>query len=70
MIGDVAAIGPDAIALFCTSLPAAPIVDALEKRYDLAIHDSVATSVYGALHAAGGSVGSIKGFGRMFVHAH
>lgn len=66
MIGDVAAVGPDAIAVFCTNFAAAPIVDALEKRYDVPIHDSVATAVYGALRTAGGNVGDVKGFGRMF----
>jgi hypothetical protein len=50
----------------CTTFAAAPIVDALEKRYDVPIHDSVATAVYGALRTAGGNVGDVKGFGRMF----
>jgi len=69
MVGDVAAARPDAIAIFCTNFAGAPIVDALERRYDISIHDSVATAVYGALKAAGGRVGDVKGFGRMFEGA-
>jgi maleate isomerase len=66
MIAEVAAKRPDAIAVFCTNLAGARIVDALEARHDLAIHDSVATAVYGALKAAGGPIGAVKGYGRMF----
>lgn len=54
MIGDVAAARPDAIAVFCTNLASAPIIDTLERRYDVPIHDSIATAVYGALQAIGG----------------
>jgi maleate isomerase len=66
MIDEVAAAHPQAIAVFCTNLAAAPIVDALERRHDLAIHDSVAVAVLGALSEVGGPVDAVKGFGRMF----
>jgi maleate isomerase len=66
MVADVATSKPDAIAVFCTNLAGALIADAWEKRFDIPIHDSVATAVYGALSAAGGRVTDVKGFGRMF----
>ena len=69
MIGDVAAHRPDAIAVFCTNLAAAPFVAALEAQYQVAIHDSVAATIYGALNAAGAPVGDVKGYGRMFDEA-
>jgi maleate isomerase len=66
MIGEVAAAEPDAVAVFCTNLRAASIVPALEKRYDLAVHDSIVTAAYGALKAAGVNLDRMVGFGRMF----
>jgi maleate isomerase len=69
MIAEVATGRPDAIAVFCTNLAAAPFVAALEERYDIAIHDSVATAVYGALKTAGARLGDVKGYGRMFQDA-
>jgi maleate isomerase len=69
MIGDVARRAPEAIAVFCTNLAAAPLVAALEARYDVAIHDSVAAAVYGALNVAGAPLGDVKGYGRMFDEA-
>jgi maleate isomerase len=66
MVAEIAAARPDAIAVFCTNLAAAPLVDVLEAHHGLPIHDSVATAVFGALQAAGGPVGDVKGFGRMF----
>jgi maleate isomerase len=67
MIDDVAAASPDAIAIFCTNLAGAALVLPLEKRHDIAIHDSVATAVYGALASCGYDVGRVAGFGRMFA---
>jgi maleate isomerase len=66
MIGDVAVRRPDAIVVFCTNLAAAPFVAALEARYEVAIHDSVAAAIYGALNAVGAPLADVKGYGRMF----
>lgn len=66
MIEEVAAAGPDAIAILCTNLAGASLVQPLEMRYNIAIHDSVATSVYGALSSCRYDVSRIAGFGRMF----
>jgi maleate isomerase len=69
MIGDVATYRPDAIAVFCTNLAAALFVAALEAQYEVAIHDSIAAAVYGALKVAGAPLGDVKGYGRMFDEA-
>jgi maleate isomerase len=66
MVDDVAAARPDAIAVFCTNLAAAPLIADMEARHGVAIHDSIATAVYGALKAAGVEVRRVKGYGRMF----
>jgi maleate isomerase len=66
MVDEVAAAKPEAVAIFCTNLRAAAIVPALEKRYNLAIHDSIVTAAYGALKAAGVNLDRMSGFGRMF----
>ena len=66
MIDEVALARPDAVAVLCTNLAAAPLAAALETRHDLTIHDSVATAVYGALAAAGGNPADVVGYGRLF----
>ena len=66
MIGVVAADRPDAVVVLCTNLAAAPLVDALEARLDIAIYDSIATAVHAALSTAGVDPSSVKGFGRLF----
>ncbi len=67
MIEAVAAERPDAIIVLCTNLAAAPLVDALERRLDVTIHDSIATTVHGALRAAGVDPAEVEGFGRLFA---
>jgi len=69
MIEAVAADRPDAIVVLCTNLAAAPLVDELEARLGVTIHDSIATTVYGALAAAGMAPGRVQGFGRLFATA-
>ncbi|NEV12896.1 maleate cis-trans isomerase family protein [Rhizobium tropici] len=66
MVADLAAAQPDSIAVFCTNLAGAPLVDQLEKTCDIAIHDSVATAIYGALSAVEYDRTRISGFGKMF----
>ena len=67
MIEAVAAARPDAVVVLCTNLAAAPLVDALERRLDVTIHDSIATAVYGALAAARVDPAAVTGFGRLFA---
>ncbi len=69
MIEAVAEAAPDAIVVLCTNLAAAPLVQALEEKLGTTIHDSVATAVYGALHAAGVRPSRVNGFGRAFAES-
>jgi maleate isomerase len=66
MIEAVAANRPDAVVVLCTNLAAAPLVEGLEARLDVSIHDSIATTVFGALAAAGADPARVKGYGRLF----
>jgi maleate isomerase len=58
---------PDSIAVFCTNLAGALLVDQLEEAYGIAVHDSVATAIYGALSAVDYDLSRVSGFGRMFL---
>lgn len=69
MADAVAASGPEAVAIFCTNLNGAPLVAGLEARHGIAVHDSVATAVYGALAACGADLAQVVGFGRAFAGA-
>jgi maleate isomerase len=69
MIRDVARQSPDAIVVLCTNLAAAPLVARLEAELGCPIHDSIATTVYGALETAGLAPSAIQGFGRLFATA-
>jgi maleate isomerase len=66
LMREVAAAKPQAIAVFCTNLRAAPLVDALERELGIPIYDTVATGVWGALRLAGADPTRIKGWGRLF----
>ncbi|WP_337269614.1 maleate cis-trans isomerase family protein [Oryzifoliimicrobium ureilyticus] len=66
MVEGLARSKPDSIAVFCTNLAGASIVDQLESAYGIPVHDSVATAVYGGLSAAGYDPSRITGFGKMF----
>jgi maleate isomerase len=69
MTGEVATVRPDAIAIFCTNLAGAALVERLEARHDIAVHDTVATAVYGALVSCGYDHRRVTGFGRLFQTA-
>lgn len=69
MVASLASSQPDSIAVFCTNLAAAPLVDSLERKYDMAIHDTVATAIHGAMSLVGYDVRRVSGFGRMFSAA-
>ncbi|TCR68173.1 Asp/Glu/hydantoin racemase [Rhizobium sp. BK376] len=69
MIADLAPARPNSVAIFCTNLAGAPLVNQLEAAHGIAIHDSVATSIYGALAALDYDLKRVQGFGRMFSGA-
>ncbi|WP_418319987.1 aspartate/glutamate racemase family protein [Piscinibacter sakaiensis] len=66
LMGEVAAARPQAITTFCTNLQAAPLADAIERELDIPLLDTVSTTVWGALRAAGGDPSVIDGWGRLF----
>ncbi|MDE2517556.1 MAG: Asp/Glu/hydantoin racemase [Rhodospirillales bacterium] len=62
----VAAAGPQAIAVICTNLRAAPLVAALEAELGLPIYDTIATVVWKSLILAGVDPSRVRGWGRIF----
>ena len=66
MTEKVAESAPDGIAVICTNLRAAPLVDNLEAQLDIPIYDSIAVVVHQALELAGVDVARVKGWGRIF----
>ena len=66
MAREVAAAGPDALAVVCTNLRAAPLVEALEAELRLPVYDTIATAVWGSLGAAGVDVRRVRGWGWLF----
>lgn len=65
-IREVAAARPDAIAILCTNLRGAPLVDALEAELGMPIYDSIATVVWQSLRLAGVDPARVHGWGRLF----
>jgi maleate isomerase len=63
------AIAPDAIAVVCTNLRAAPLVAALEAETGVVMLDSIATVVWKSLALAGADPARVAGWGRLFAVA-
>jgi maleate isomerase len=66
LVRDVAKAKPDAIAVFCTNMRGAPIVEALEAETGIPIYDSVATAVWAGLRAVDVAPSRVQGWGRLF----
>jgi maleate isomerase len=66
MTRQVAAARPDAIALICTNLRGAPLVEELEHELDVPIYDTIATAVWKGLLLAGVDAKRLTGWGRLF----
>lgn len=66
LMRDVAADRPEAITTFCTNLRAAPLAEALEGECDVPLLDTVSTTVWGLLRAAGADPAAVRGWGRLF----
>lgn len=67
MLREVAAEAPEAIAVVCTNLRAAPLVARLEAELGLPVYDSAATVLWKALHMAGADPAGIVGWGSLFA---
>ena len=66
LIGEVAQAKPDAITTFCTNLHAAPLADEVERSLGIPLLDTVSTTVWGLLRAAGANPALVKGWGELF----
>ncbi len=60
----VARSRPDGIAIFCTNLCGAPVVEALERELQIPIVDSVVVCLWAALRTLGRRL-EVSGFGRL-----
>lgn len=69
MIDEVAQARPQAIATYCTNLRAAPLAPAVERELGIPLLDTVATTVWGMLRAAGVSPAAVTGWGGLFQWA-
>lgn len=67
MVREVAQARPDAIAITCTNLRAAPLVAGLEAELGVPVYDTIATAVWGSLRLAGVDVRRVRGWGRLFA---
>lgn len=66
MVRDVAKAKPQAIAIVCTNLRAAPLVEALERETGILVLDSIAVVVWKSLRLAGVDPRRVQGWGRLF----
>ncbi len=67
LIGDVIEEQrPDAVVTYCTNLHAAQLAPQVEQRWGVPLLDTVSTTVWGMLRAAGRDPGSIQGWGQLF----
>lgn len=63
---EVAGAGAQAITTFCTNLRAAPLAERVERELGVPLFDTVSTTVWGQLRAAGADASVIQGWGRWF----
>lgn len=66
LMHEVAAARPQAIATYCTNLRAAHLAEALEAELDIPLLDTVSTTAWGLLRAAGADPSVVRGWGRLF----
>jgi maleate isomerase len=66
MTREVASEKPDAIAVVCTNLKAAPSVDKLERETGIPVYDSIAAVVWKCLKLAGVDTRRVTGWGSLF----
>jgi len=60
---------PQAITTFCTNLHAAQLAADFEREHGIPLLDTVSTTVWGMVRAAGGSPAAITGWGGLFQWA-
>ena len=63
LMREVAEARPEAIATFCTNLRAAPLAGAVEAELGIPLLDTVSTTVWGLLRAAGADPAPLRALG-------
>jgi len=66
LMKEVAPHGPGAITTFCTNLRAAPLAARVEAELGIPLLDTVSTTVWGMLRAAGARPSQVRGWGELF----
>jgi maleate isomerase len=66
MCREVAAEGPEAIAIVCTNMRGPSVVRPIEDAFGIPVLDSIAITLWGALQALGVSTAPIAPAGRLF----
>jgi maleate isomerase len=66
LMREVAGARPQAITTFCTNLRAAPLAESVEAELGIPLLDTVSTTVWGQLRAAGGDPSTVRGWGELF----
>jgi maleate isomerase len=66
LMTEVAQAKPQAITTFCTNLRAAPLAEEVERTLGIPLLDTVSTTVWGMLRAAGASPAQVTGWGELF----
>jgi len=65
-MAEVAQAKPQAITTFCTNLHAAPLAAEIARAHGIPLLDTVSTTVWGMVRAAGASPAAIIGWGELF----
>ncbi len=66
MVRSVAGEGVDAVAIVCTNMRGAALVERLEAELGVPVYDSIATTLWKSLLLAGVSPARIRGWGSLF----
>ena len=64
---EVAEAKPQAITTFCTNLRAASLAESVEAELGIPLLDTVSTTVWGQLRAAGADPAQVRGWGQLFA---
>jgi maleate isomerase len=66
LMKEVATSRPQAITTFCTNLHAARLAGEIEAKLGVPLLDTVSTTVWGMLRAAGADPDAVRGWGQLF----
>jgi maleate isomerase len=67
LMREVAQAQPQAITTFCTNLHAAALAEPVEAELGIPLLDTVSTTVWGQLRAAGADPSVLRGWGQLFA---